>query len=41
MDRVKTKYFWSMKAKRYPKPFSEKVHPKVMNLIERKKSFVI
>jgi len=35
MDRVKTKYFWNMKAKRYPKPFSEKVYPKVMNLIER------
>lgn len=24
-----------MKAKRYPKPFSEKVHPKVVSLIER------
>ncbi len=35
MDRVKTKYFWDMKAKRYPKPFSEKVYPKAVNLIDK------
>lgn len=35
MDRAKNRNFWNMKAKKYPRPFSEKVHPKVINLIER------
>lgn len=37
MDRIKTKDFWDMKAKKYPKPFSEKVYPKVINLMNRLK----